>query len=325
MEEKITFAVAGDPHTEIMHDGIQRMRRFLAAAREADADFIIHLGDLTYPNDCTGTVCPIDGMPENIYDAYRLSGQKDNESVIGLFENCGIPAYHVMGNHEFDFSSPEDVLRLYRVPGLYYSFHRKGWHFIVLDPNFMRNPAGELEHYSRGQYFYKRDLPYLPPEQLAWLAEELASSDEPAIIFSHQPLYSRGGAIKNHGEFAAVIDAAREAGKDVRMCVNGHLHLDGLTERGGILYYSVNSMSNQWVGKGYAAQGRFSEETEQANPSLQYVIPYRDAVYSIVTLDVSGVSVKGVDTDYVRPGPEELSYKGEITSGASSWARPWKK
>ena len=325
MAEKITFAIAGDPHSEIMHDGMKRMRKFLSAAREANADFIIHLGDLTYPNDCTDTHCPVENMPENIYDAYVHSGEKDNESIIALFEGFEKPAYHVMGNHEFDFSSPEDVLRLYRVPGLYYSFHVKGWHFIVLDGNFMRNAAGELEHYDRGQYFYKRDLPYLPQEQLAWLEEELRANNEPVILFSHQPLYNQSGGIKNHRELAALIDSARAEGKDIRMCINGHLHLDILDDIGGILYYNVNSMSNQWVGKANSCPGRFSQEIERKNPSLQYVIPYEKAIYSIVTLDETGVSVKGVCSGYVQPGPRKMGYKGRITSGAKSWERAWKR
>jgi len=325
MAEKITFLVAGDPHSEIVHDGDKRMRCFLNAARREEADFIIHLGDLTYPNDRSKSNCPVDKMPENVYEAYVSMKNKDCELPLRLFESFEKPHYHVMGNHEFDFSSPESIIELYDVPATYYSFHMKGWHFIVVDGNFYKNKNGKICHYNRGDYFLTSDLPYISREELDWLRDELLGSSEPIVFFSHQPLFDYHGGIKNLDEFNAVIDEARAAGKDIRMFINGHLHVDDLDVIDGVPYYNVNSMSNMWVGKRMQYSGRFSEEIEKENGSLKYLIPYRSAVFSVVTLDEEGVSVKGRNSSYVQPGPRKLGFKGKISAGAKSWEMKWNK
>ena len=326
MAEKITFAVAGDPHSEMIHDGDKRMRSFTRTAKREGADFIIHLGDLTYPNDRSKSNCPIDKMPENVYDAHVLPTTKDTELPLRIFESFDGPSYHVMGNHEFDFSSPESILELYDVPNTYYSFHMKGWHFIVIDGNYYKSESGEIKHYNRGDYFLTSDLPYVNRDQLDWLREELKKSpEEPVVFFSHQPLFAYDGGILNLDEFNEVINEARANGKDIKMFINGHMHVDDLDIIDGTPYYNVNSMSNMWVGKRRQYEGRFSEEIEKNNPCLKYLIPYRSAVYSVVTLDDEGVTVKGRNSSYVQPGPRKLGYKGKISAKSRSWQMKWTK
>lgn len=65
----------------------------------------------------------------------------------------------------------------------YYSFHLKGWHFIVLDGNSYRDEHGDLVDYNFGKYFETTDLPYLGEQQLVWLREEVLSATEPIVIF----------------------------------------------------------------------------------------------------------------------------------------------
>lgn len=325
MAEKITFAVCGDPHSEMIHDGDKRMESFLDAARRENADFIIHLGDLTYPNDRSKSNCPVDKMPENVYDAHILKTTKDTELPLRIFESFEKPHFHVMGNHEFDFSSAESILELYDVPNTYYSFHMKGWHFIVVDGNFYKNEKGEICHYNRGDYFLTTDLPYVSREELEWLRKELKSSTEPIVFFSHQPLFDYDGGLLNLDEFNAVINEAKANGADIRMFINGHMHVDDLDVIDGIPYYNVNSMSNMWVGKRRQYEGRFSPEIEKNNPCLKYLIPYRTAIYSIVTLDENGVSVKGKNSSYVQPGPRKLNYTGKISAKSKSWQMNWSK
>lgn len=324
MAESICFIAAADPHAEIVHDGKERMADFLTTARDENADFIIHLGDLTYPSDRSVSNCPIDKMPENVYAAHLMSGKCDSEDVIKSFNEFPAPSLHVMGNHEFDFSSEESIKKLYGIDATYYSRHIKGWHIIVLDCNYYRNENGELCHYNRGDYFLTRDLPYLPKEQLSWLAKELKSNDEPKIIFSHQPLFEIGGGLKNFAEVSDIITNARTEGADIRACISGHLHLDFLKEIGGIYYLGINSMSNMWVGKRLEYVGRFSKEIEEENPSLRYVIPYKSAVYVTLKADGDGISVIGRSSKYIQPGPRKLGYKRPISAGMKSRYLPKK-
>ena len=47
--QPVTFAAMTDLHLDIMHDGMMRIDAFLDAAQKADVEFIIQLGDLSYP------------------------------------------------------------------------------------------------------------------------------------------------------------------------------------------------------------------------------------------------------------------------------------
>ena len=47
--QPVTFAAMTDLHLDIMHDGMMRIDAFLDAAQKADVDFIIQLGDFSFP------------------------------------------------------------------------------------------------------------------------------------------------------------------------------------------------------------------------------------------------------------------------------------
>lgn len=87
--------------------------------------------------------------------------------------------------------------------------------------------------------------------------------------------------------------------------MNGHVHRDIRHFENGILYYTLNSISNYWAGTAYATH-RYSSEIEAKFPNLQFVVPYADPVYAIVTLDENGISLKGVEGHFVPPSPEKL-------------------
>ena len=45
----VHFAVITDLHVDIMHDGVARMQAFCEAAVAEHVDFLLHLGDMQYP------------------------------------------------------------------------------------------------------------------------------------------------------------------------------------------------------------------------------------------------------------------------------------
>lgn len=55
--QPVTFAAMTDLHLDIMHDGMMRIDAFLDAAQKADVDFIIQLGDFSYPKDTSTCLC----------------------------------------------------------------------------------------------------------------------------------------------------------------------------------------------------------------------------------------------------------------------------
>lgn len=320
-KNKIKFAAMADIHLDIMHDGEKRLDAFLEAARAEDVDFIIHLGDFAYPNDTSNTICPLDTMPENVIEAYKNPSPVDKEAILKKYNAFEKPTYHTMGNHDFDFLTPEEAIAMYGIPGGYYSFHMGGWHFIVLDGNYYKDDNGNFVHYDRGGYFY-HDLPYVNDEQLLWLREELKKTDEPVVMFSHQPLFKYNGGIKNVADFEKIISEAKARGKKIRMCVNGHCHVDDLDEIDGTLYYNLNSISNMWVGETYE-HAHYGKETEKNFPCLKWTIPYRNPIYAIITMDDEGISVKGVKGTYVQPGPKKLNFTGKISPSVKSWEKKW--
>ncbi len=319
---EIKFAAMADIHLDIMHDGEERLNAFLKAADNADVDFVIHLGDFAYPNDTSDCNCPYDEMPENLKYAYTQPSTVDKEAILKKYNRFHRPTYHTMGNHDFDFLSHEDTCKMYEIENGYYSFHMGGWHFIVVDGNYYRDEEGNYHHYCKADYFY-RDIPYVDPMQLKWIENELMDGDEPVVMFSHQPLFDYNGGIKNYKEFGEVIAKARARGKIVRLCINGHLHVDDLDEVDGTLYYNLNSTSCMWVGEGEMERARYSPEIEKEFPNLKYVIPYEKPVYSIITINDEGISVEGVDGRYVQPGPKSIGYKDLISPSSETFARKW--
>lgn len=318
----ITFAVLTDLHLDIMHDGMRRVRSFLHAASDHNVDFIISLGDFSYPKDTSTCLCDPQKMPVNLKLAQSAPTTIDKDSILSLFNQYHKPVFHLLGNHECDFCSKADALEMYRMKNNYYSFRMSGWHFIALDGNYYRDKSGNIVDYHFGKYFETTDLPYISSPQLEWLRKELSTGDEPVIIFSHQPLYPCARGLKNADELQAVIQQGRENGREILMCINGHVHMDILHEEDGILYYTVNSISNYWAGEKYATK-RFSDKTEERFPNLKFVVPYQTPLYAIITLDSNGVSVQGINGRFVPPCAKTAGIEAPVTPHIRSWSRKW--
>ena len=67
--QPVTFAAMTDLHLDIMHDGMMRIDAFLDAAQKADVDFIIQLGDFSYPKDTS--------TGENAHQSQICNGMSD--------------------------------------------------------------------------------------------------------------------------------------------------------------------------------------------------------------------------------------------------------
>ena len=172
-----------------------------------------------------------------------------------------------------------------------------GWHFVALDGND-KNP-GNWSGYVR----------YVAKDQLDWLAKDLAATNAPTMVFSHQKLESDGG-VANSGEVRAVLEKSNEdAGwQKVYACLCGHHHSDGLTEIAGISYIHINSMSYKWVGGGGNKRQRFAKHVEHAYPWVSHTVPYRDPLYTVLELDpeTGQLNIEGKKTEFIPPTPTEM-------------------
>ena len=89
-----------------------------------------------------------------------------------------------------DHTPKEAMVKALGMPGKYYSYDFGGIHFVVLDLNYMRED-GQFFDFDHGNYFRAKwgvDRDLISPEELEWLKTDLAKTDKPTVIFSHQGL-----------------------------------------------------------------------------------------------------------------------------------------
>lgn len=298
----VKFGIFADLHVDIMPDPQARLEAFLDACRRENVDFIIHLGDFCYP-ESRKVVCKPENRPINIENALHTPTYADKDAIIALFRDFEKPGYHVIGNHDCDMCSKEEVLDYYGVSyGPYYSFDMGGFHFVVLDPNYYLKD-GQYISYGNGNYFDAPGdaLPYLPPEQLRWLEEDLAKTPYPTVLFSHQRLTEDACAIRNADALRVIL---RNAPKGVVLALNGHEHMDNVWKVDNTWFLNINSISNYWLGEAYTCLERYSQEIDKKYPNIRYVVPYATAVFGIITLDESGAKVQGTQGQFIGVSPE---------------------
>lgn len=317
----VKFGIFADLHVDIIHDPQRRLEEFLEVCRREDVDFIIHLGDFCYP-ESRHVVCKPENRPINIENALHTKTYADKDAIIALFRDFEKPGYHVLGNHDCDMCSKEEVLRYYGVDyGPYYSFDKGGFHFVVLDPNYyLWN--GEYISFRNGNYFDACNqpvpaLPYLPPEQLRWLEADLAKTPYPTVLFSHQRLTEDDCSIRNAAALRAVL---KNAPKGVVLAINGHEHMDNVSKTDRTWFLNLNSMSNYWLGTEFDHPERYTKQIDEKYPNLRYTVPYQDAVFAIVTLDEAGATVRGRSSALVGATPEQ---QGVYERGTAFCRRLW--
>lgn len=308
MERKIKFGVFADLHVDIMHDTQERLEVFLEDCRKENVDFIIQLGDFCYPDKNRKCVCKPENRPANIKLALSVPTYADKDTIIGLFNNFEKPSYHVLGNHECDMCSKQETLNYYNMDHeSYYSFDMGGFHFVVLDCNYFKD-GDKYIAYENGNYFDTPDygdrvLPYLPPEELEWLKEDLAKAQYPSVFFSHQCLCDDNyWAILNNKE---VIEVLKAAPNGVLATFCGHEHQDYEVMQDNIWHVNINSMSCFWMDEDFVVENVYGEEIDKKYPNIKYTAPYKYSNYAIVTLTDEGIDIKGTKNEYVGPSAEE--------------------
>ncbi len=165
----------------------------------------------------------------------------------------------VLGNHDHDFISIEEWQEITNQTNTYFSFDVDGFHHVVL--HTMNETAPERK---------------VMPEQLHWLAGDLAKTPLPVIIYTHYPLHNQPFTYYFHEKshyseifYAADREKIRKVISDsanVKLVLNGHSHffheevIDG-TQYMAIPSFSENDGENH-AGNGYAIlhlnNGRYS-------------------------------------------------------------------
>ena len=219
-----------DVHIRTGDQAPDRFKKCLAEITRLKVDFFLNGGDSI--NDAS-------------YDNVK------RESVIeqwNLWDDClqsisRHEVYSCIGNHDPWWAAPSKaddmygkdyVVKRLKIPGRYYSFTKKNWHFIILDGN---NKNISLDE-----------------EQFAWLEQELAKlpASTPTLLMSHYPILGTtpilvGGGHSDHKKLKDLFYKHRDK---VKVCLSGHNHLYDKTWYNGVLYCCNGAMSGFWWGKG---------------------------------------------------------------------------
>ncbi|MDQ3336100.1 MAG: metallophosphoesterase family protein [Myxococcota bacterium] len=161
-------------------------------------DLMVHTGDIAYDN---GTLREFEA---NVFGVYA-----------GLFRS--IPFFPAAGNHEYGNSPNAAPFRsVFRLPGVtgesWYSFDWGPVHFAALD--------------TEADY----------DTQMAWLDDDLASSDRPwKIVYLHRPPFSSGAHGSDTGLRAKLAPIVQNRG--VQLVLAGHDHnYERTTPQNGVTY-----------------------------------------------------------------------------------------
>ena len=215
-----------DSSTRIYSSSMDKMNVFIDAMKKEKPAFIIELGDFV------DTLAPGTDPAANLRE------------IETLFTSFSGPAYHVLGNHDFDNLRREAFLAGVTNTGVekgrtYYSYDAGGVHCIVLDADYT---PGEFRPYDMNtpeDTFWTWVDTIIPPQEMDWLKEDLKKTDKPVLVFSHQTLDRVDEQDHNIKNASAVRALLEQSGK-VLAVISGHDHQGGYSNIKGIHYVVLN-------------------------------------------------------------------------------------
>lgn len=291
--DKVKFAVFTDLHYDHIPDGERRLKGFINKVKKKDVDFIIELGDMCYPIE-------------------------ENKVILKALEKLMVPCFYTIGNHDSDAFSREQVICFLGIKNNYYSFVKGNIKFIVLDACYIKRGDEYIPYYKKNYDKTSDSYPYIPPEELSWLENQLKDKCEYYFTFSHHSManeYMKRG-VANRQEVRAVLEKANENGKRVLMCMNGHDHGDSATDINGICYYTLNSMSYIW--HGLKETYNYSKKVHERYPWLKDMILYKDGMHAIVTIASDGqLKIEGMRDSYQNITPRDVGILDNRWNGVS--------
>ncbi|SEJ00847.1 3',5'-cyclic AMP phosphodiesterase CpdA [Dyadobacter sp. SG02] len=271
--QKIRFGMITDlHHLQFGQEEVRRLGGFMDDVVKTNPDFIIQCGDF-----CRHT---------------------RSEGIMAQWNRFKGPKYHVLGNHDMDYCSKETIMEFWGMPKRYYSFDQGGFHFVIMDRNFLKEDDGRLTHYDTSNWG-KLPSPkrsFTDQEQLDWLRTDLLQARFPVVVFMHQPVYLTDfyDEIGNADEILKIFDEvnfkASQSGSAAKVVTvfMGHDHDDRYGQRNGVHYFIVNSATYVYT-KGGAYY-------------------YKDPLYAFVTLDTTGkMTLEGRSTIYAPAAAENVT------------------
>ncbi|GAB3263416.1 hypothetical protein GCM10027347_29900 [Larkinella harenae] len=229
----LTVAHITDVHIRAGDRAPERFARCLEDIQKRKIDFFLNGGDSIHAAD------------------YKDVTREQMLAQWAIWDGCMKPirasydVYSCIGNHDPWWAAPSKddamygknyVVKRLNIPKRYYSFSRKGWHFIILDGN-NSNVSLDAEQFD----WLKNDLAQLAPNTSVLLLSHYP-------ILGVTPLLAGGG----HSDFKALKTLFYQHKDKVKVCLSGHQHLLDQAVYNGVQYYCNGAMSGFWWEKGDA-------------------------------------------------------------------------
>ncbi len=290
--KKVKFSVFADMHyypQAFMTDGYQKLNDIQTRAVDEGCDFIIHVGDM-----CHGP----SHLPE----------------FMEKYNSFHIPSYNCLGNHDSDQTSYEDTLACYNMPNDYYYFDKSGYRFIVVNPNYYKQ-GEEYINYSLGNYFSTTgSVGVVSPKQLKWLENTIESADSPCVLFSHQSFERDADGVSNIHEVRDLIDRQNKKRKNsVILCINGHHHRDRITVLNNVIYFDLNSCSQDWIEIPHnlypdEMNKKYSSTINGISHSLDHTINVNESIHAVITIDeCTHIKIDGAEGTFFMGVTREMT------------------
>lgn len=234
------FVFMTDIHVMPERHGADGFAAAIEKVNGLDPDFVITGGDLVY--DALEASYE---RADSLYDIY--------EALCGRFR---VPVHHTIGNHEVfglyvksgvDPGHPQFGKKMFagRLGGgsTSSSFDFGGWHFVLLD--------------TVGFTGTRRYFGLVSPETLGWLAADLEKVplETPIVVSVHIPLVSptiqTAYASSDPVPAAEMVTNAPEVlalfeGRDLRLVLQGHLHIVEQAQVKGTKFVTGGAVSGGW-------------------------------------------------------------------------------
>ncbi|MGK2864270.1 MAG: metallophosphoesterase family protein [Chitinophagaceae bacterium] len=263
-----------DLHHGFCKDAENRLDVFMHEASSRKLDFILQGGDFCHPTEKAKNFL-------NIWEKYK--GER----------------YHVLGNHDMDLGSKQQVMDLWGMKEKYYSFDKGDFHFVVMDCNYILKGGKYIDYVNSNYYIDQPSRDLVNPEQIEWLKEDLDKTEKQTIIISHQAFDEiwDGWSVPNRHLIRKVIDDAnnRNDFQKVIACFCGHHHVDDHSYINKVHYFQMNSASYYYAGDGFGSDGGRAM--------------YKDPLFTFVTIDPSGkIIIEGKQSQFLAPTPADNNH-----------------
>ena len=344
--QKIKFTVFADLHYKkgMYPASVADLEAIFDRAKAADADFVIHLGDMC--NDYIHSPEIVRAYLENKYgfEVYGVYGNHELESRGNVMERV-TPLLTNRADRVI-WGSDSGNIEDGRIA--YYYFDKGDLRFIALDNNYSKSPTtNEFEHNGEASWGAPDENILhnsLGDRQLVWLRGVLcdaADKGKRCIILSHDTYCSKWEQTPDAEQVRELFREVNERREGtVFLALNGHYHNNRRAVEDGVTYIDVNTVRNgYWQAErfyAYAeeneAEPKFTFEYTDYNENGEAVESYargfsglrmgdrslffEDALSANIVVDTEGgIEVQGMSTKWAYGiAPEELPLTPELLS-----------